>query len=132
MLILPPEFSQRIVFISYLMLVSMSVAFLYELYSCCCCAFSVFLSSQMYWRHPVKGLRRNLDIFISISSLAYHVFLSFWSSAQGLYLLCVFMGVGCYLSARQTKSKDTSSLLHCLLHFFGNVSNVVLYTTYRR
>lgn len=132
-LVLPPQYSQRILAVSYIMLISAATAAVYELYWCCLCALSVFTTSQVYWRHPIKGIRRLLDMAVSALSLFYHMFLA-WTRVdsrlwRAAYFLAVFCGVSCYLVARQTKSKDASSALHCALHVFGNISNVILYSS---
>ena len=132
-LVLPPHYSSRIVNISYLMLVSLATSLFRTLYLCSLCTLAVFITSQLYWRHPTKGRRRLLDMIISASSLLYHIMLATFyvpnPASQIAYFGAVLIGVGCYLIARHLKCKDMSSRLHCLLHIFGNVSNVILYNS---
>ena len=67
-------------------------------------------------------------------SLGYQVFYTstFASDAARLaYLATVVCGCSCYLVARRYSFKygnyNVSSAMHCGLHLFGNLGNVLLY-----
>eukprot|EP01104_Vermistella_antarctica_P004613 TRINITY_DN15032_c0_g1_i1.p1 TRINITY_DN15032_c0_g1~~TRINITY_DN15032_c0_g1_i1.p1 ORF type:complete len:203 (+),score=25.41 TRINITY_DN15032_c0_g1_i1:286-894(+) len=126
-LILPKPFNQRILVIAHFIWVSFGVAFMHELYDCAIMAILVYLTSINYWRHPVRGWRRNLDMTFATLALTHHMTLGYIHGAPMEYAIAIGLAMLCYLLARQQECKDRASALHCCLHLFGNVSNVVLY-----
>lgn len=94
----------------------------------------VLLTSVNYWRHPVFGLRRNLDMLTCACSLSYQLLLAVTEvepAPRNAYLATVVAGLGCYGCSRYysfvLRDKDISSRFHCGLHVLGNMGNLVLY-----
>ena len=94
----------------------------------------VLLSSINYWRHPVVGPRRTFDMICACGSLAYQCVYTSWHTserARQIYWATVLAGGSCYFVGRYFSSTrrafNVSSALHCCLHVFGNVGNIILY-----
>ena len=107
----------------------------------------VFLTSVNYWRNPVYGWRRNLDMSYVAAALTYQNYRAYHllspsspssssssSSSQLPALLTYYtlmgIGIGCYsLSVHLYKKKDiwSSTYVHCMVHVLANIANVLLY-----
>jgi hypothetical protein len=129
-LILQPEYSRRIVLISHVIWISILTSASYGLYFCSLLALTVWATSQIYWSYPVKGLRRSLDMACASASLIYHFGLSISSLTKPqLYLSLLAVALSFYFLARRAQNQNYSSFYHCLMHIFGNISNLVLYSS---
>ena len=133
-LVLPPQYSQRILYASSLMTASIVSAVYNDCPDNAFLAALVLFSSINYWRHPVLGLRRHFDMVCAIGSLGYQcVYTSQYTSptARHLYWGTVLAGGSCYLIGRHFTFKyrafNVSSALHVCLHVFGNLGNLLLY-----
>ena len=123
-MILPKQYSQRIFKSSFLTLISVATSIHFKLYNFTLVTTSVFLTSVNYWRRPVYGWRRNIDIFTSVSGCIYQ---TLHVRSNRLYFVCIALGILCYLCALVTKNKNYSSAWHCGIHVFGNTANILLY-----
>ena len=132
-LVLPPQYSQRILLASCMMTSSVVSAWINNCPDNCALAFLVLCSSLNYWRHPVYGLRRSFDMLCANGSLAYQLFYtSQFTSERGraAYWATVAAGGLCYFLGRRfgrTGNFNVSSSLHCCLHLCGNIGNLLLY-----
>ena len=126
-LVLPLVYSRRIYYVSFLTLLSTSMSLYLGLYDCVFVTTAVFLNSINYWRHPTYGIRRYCDMATATVGCLYQIWLSSQSSNQGVYLLSLCCGIGCYVKARRSPNKNYSSMWHCVIHAFGNFGNVVMY-----
>ena len=133
-LVLPPQYSKRILRVSALTLVSISSAIYNELPFNCGLAATVMFTSVNYWRHPTFGLRRNVDIVCACGALGYQaLFTAYDTTPAGrcAYWLAVAAGGCCYLLAfyngRFLGNLNRASKLHVGVHLFGNLGNVMLY-----
>lgn len=135
--ILEPEYASYIYRLSFISFFSFIYALYCECYDLAAVPGGVFLTSINYWREPVYGWRRNLDMSYVASSLvyqnyrAYHL-LSSPSQTPALITYYTLMGIGmmCYsLSVHLYKKKDiwSSTYVHCLVHVLANTANVFLY-----
>jgi hypothetical protein len=91
---------------------------------------SAWVTSLLYWSHPVRGWRRNLDIYVVRCALAWQVYYAWWNPNGLLYYALTVFGIflyaiGCYIHAPNMYKYST--LLHCALHFVANTANVILY-----
>lgn len=143
--ILEPEYASCIYRISFISFLSSIYALQCECYDLAAVPGGVFLTSINYWREPVYGWRRNLDMSYVACALiyqnyrAYHLLSSPSSSSSSLPALLTYytlMGIGmvCYsLSVHLYKKKDiwSSTYVHCLVHVLANIANVVLYSGIR-
>jgi hypothetical protein len=125
--ILEKKYSQRIYNISFLTLISFCTAFLLNHYDFVVLTLCILVNSLNYWRHPIPGIRRQIDIFCVILSFTYNTIRSFQSLYQSYYIITIFIGILCYLFARKCKSQNLSSFIHCFVHIFANVANIILY-----
>ena len=142
--ILEPEYASCIYRVSFISFLSSIYAIYCECYDLAAVPGGVFLTSVNYWRNPVYGWRRNLDMSYVACALiyqnyrAYHLLMSSSSSSSsssqipGLlaYYTLMGIGMGCYwLSLHLYKKKDiwSSTYVHCLVHLLANIANVLLY-----
>lgn len=128
-LVLQPRYSRRILYTSNVIWLSILASVLYEIYTCTLLTLLVWITSVMYWSHPVKGLRRTLDMACTAVSLAYHFYLASTAYQQMMYFTIVTIGISFYLLARISDDQNCSSFYHCIMHLCGNISNLVLYSS---
>lgn len=129
-LILPSKFSSRIYYISFLTIFPIMASIYFRLYNFTIVTTSVFVSSINYWRYPIKGIRRNIDMtIVSISFLyqSYIVILYTTYHIKFIYYLFNFLSILCYIFARKSKNYNRSSIYHCGIHILSNISNIILY-----
>jgi hypothetical protein len=129
--VLPPQYSSRLLRSSFSTCFSVFFAARYELWSCAAMAFVVLLTSINYWRHPVVGWRRTVDMAAVFIAMTYHLYRSAFCANptyQAVYLLFVAKTGYCYAQARQSPNKNASSAWHCGVHVVGNLANMMLYT----
>ncbi len=91
--------------------------------------FGVWLTSLTFWRQPVYGWRRNLDIAYVSCALGWQVFRSLGAEYQYTYYALVGSGIGCYAASWLVHAQSVwlSTILHAGLHILSNMSNVMLY-----
>jgi hypothetical protein len=92
--------------------------------------FSIFITSINYWRDPVYGWRRNIDIVASILGLSLNSINSYNHPRRGSLnrmLLCclLFYPLGYYF---QNKSLHLSTFFHSLIHILGNMICISYYS----
>jgi len=111
-------------------LVSCAGAAYYGLYDCLATSASVLLFSINYWRRPVYGWRRNIDIANIVSCTLYHC----WRALETLnfyFFLFVTLGVSCYFISRRLQYSGMFRILskyaHTGMHISGNIANSFLY-----
>jgi len=138
--ILKPEYASCIYRISFISFLSSIYAIQCECYDLAAVPGGVFLTSINYWRNPVYGWRRNLDMSYVACALiyqnyrAYHLLSSSQSQALLAYYTLMGICIVCYnLSVHLYKKKDiwSSTYVHCLVHVLANIANVVLYSGIR-
>jgi hypothetical protein len=143
--ILEPEYASCIYRVSFISFLSSIYAIYCECYDLAPVPGGVFLTSINYWRNPVYGWRRNLDMSYVASALiyqnyrAYHLLMSSSSSSSSssshmpallVYYTLTGISMGCYcLSLQLYKKKDIwgSTYVHCLVHLLANIANIFLY-----
>lgn len=130
--VLPPQYSARLFRSSLTTCVSIALAVRHELWTCAVMALLVLLTSLNYWRDPVVGWRRSVDMTAVFVGISYHIYCSYALSEQralqALYALFLLQTAYCYRRARNAPTQDASSAWHCGVHVSGNVANVLLYT----
>ena len=129
-----PEYSIRLYRTCYLMLISMYSAWIHGIIDCFALSVLVFSTSILYWRFPVDGWRRRLDIVCVNGAILYQ---SIHKARQidllpaFLYYSMVIFIVFFYRTARYygrtLHDYDMASRYHMLFHIFGNLGNLVLY-----
>lgn len=128
--VLPPQYSARLFRSSFITCFSVAFAAKHELWTCASVALLVLFTSLNYWRDPVVGWRRSVDIAAVGVGMAYHIYCATFCERayQASYLLFVLNTAYCYRRAREAPSQDASSAWHCGVHVAGNVANMLLYT----
>ena len=133
-LVLGPKYSRRIMCACSLMLGSIGSALWNGLADNMLLAALVLATSVNYWRFPVDGVRRRLDMACANFAFMYQLLYSSRSappSAQLAYFVTVVVGGAFYLGARHygrgRGDHDSASKCHVCLHVVGNVGNVLLY-----
>ncbi len=131
-----PEYSRRILHSSMLTTLSVWSGWYNELYGGLVRASTVLFTSIMYWRHPVDGWRRKLDMFVTNCSIMFQMshtatFLP-TPAAKYVYFGFISCTIACYFTARHFGRRripdfHRSSKWHTAVHFFGNVANLILF-----
>ena len=131
--ILEPEYASCIYRVSFISFLSSIYAIYCECYDLAAVPGGVFLTSVNYWRNPVYGWRRNLDMSYVACALiyqnyrAYHLLMSSSSSSSsssqipGLlaYYTLMGIGMGCYwlslhLYKKRTFGVQRMSIVWCI------------------
>ena len=93
--------------------------------------FSVFLTSINYWKHPIKGFRRNIDIMMVCLSIAYNSYYVYDCIYGHYYINMIILGIAIYIFSGFLYTKKylgLSTLLHCNVHLLSNIANYLLFT----
>lgn len=100
-----------------------------NLFDCFLLSSIIFFTSINYWRYPIKGFRRNIDIIAVICSCIYQTFLALqiYLIYSYLYFLIILLCMKCYVNAIKQTDKKYSSNWHCCIHILANIANIVLY-----
>ena len=93
------------------------------------------LTSLFYWKNPVDGFRRKLDILCANGCICYQLIFTAnelpilaRTSYTAIAMACLWF----YLTARNFGRRkipdyDMSSRWHMCIHIFGNIGNLILY-----
>jgi hypothetical protein len=130
-----PQFSRRIYRSSQLACFSIGGTWYNGLLDNFFLTTAVLFSSLLYWRDPVDGWRRKLDMICANGTVLYQVVYSArflpTQAATLAHFASVVLAASCYLGARhfgRTKGDfDNASKCHVAMHILGNISNVLLY-----
>jgi len=93
---------------------------------------SIGITSQLYWKNPIHNCyMRYIDICTVGCGLSYQIYYSFYSDATLLYITTVSIGLLFYPISNMYIRKNSwiSVYLYSFLHIFGNISNVILYSS---
>ena len=91
----------------------------------------IFINSINYWRNPIRGFRRNIDIFSNIMTLLYGSYYVYGLHNSHLYYYCILsVNINFVLSwlVYSLNRFRLSVLLHCFVHLGGNIGNLLLFT----
>jgi predicted membrane channel-forming protein YqfA (hemolysin III family) len=130
-----PEHAKMLFISSFLTLISFCVATALGVYGGMVVTGAVFLCSLNYWRWPLYGWRRNVDIANTVGCLIYQTWLSMSSPTIVYYLVLTYGGGLFYIAGyllhrfRRNRSQDTLAGIysHMLMHLLTNCGNVALY-----
>ena len=133
-LIIPQPYSRRLYYSGMLSLLSVAVSLHLRMYEFTMLAAIVLLSSLNYWRYPIRGWRRNVDMVCVYGVCLYQVGVSFSLANPWCFLgywLTLIIAGSSYGVARRygrvLRNPDLASRWHMGIHLFGNVSNLILY-----
>ena len=130
-LVLLPQYSKLIYKTSYLLSITSLYGFYQQKYDLATILFCGFLTSINYWRNPTFGLRRKIDMTAIPVGLIYHALRAYTSQHYFAYYALNSMCVLFYPIGHHFYNKNyywTSTYLHCMVHIFGNISFLVLYS----
>jgi hypothetical protein len=129
--ILSPKQYSCIYKVSFLSLVSTGYACYRGHYGLAFVPGGTFITSIIYWRKPDYSWRRYLDMTYVTSGLCYQLIRAYYSEYPRLYyttagIAVLFYGLGIHFYKK--KQYWCSTYAHCMLHVFGNISNLILYS----
>lgn len=94
----------------------------------------IWLTSMLYWWHPVRGWRRNLDIIYVQYAFLYQAWHAIVAEYARAYFILIALAVASYpLSiwyGSKAENKNKQFQFHYLIHIFANIANIVLYSGY--
>jgi len=129
--ICPPLHSKYLLVISMSSLISGAYAIRQGLLHLSIVPLGVWTTSINYWRNPVYGWRRNLDLTYVPLALTYQLYYS--RSMIRFTDYCVVSGVAilCYPVAWYLHTIGWAwggIVAHSGIHIFGNIANLILYS----
>lgn len=129
-LILHPSQCQFLWNISWLSLGSGLFALYQGYYDLAIVPLSVWCTSINYWRHPDFSWRRYLDIGVVHLGLFYQSIRAIHAQYCIPYFITLSVGLLCFPISVYLHKKHPwiSTLLHGMVHIFGNISNIILYS----
>ena len=93
---------------------------------------TIFVTSLNYWRKPrYNTWERTLDVSCVHSSVIYNIFRSFGAEYAYTFYVYISIGLLCYILSNYNHDQKRlylSSLFHSLVHVFGNVGVIYLYS----
>ena len=133
-LILPKTHANYLFYTSFGSLISSSYGVYKKEYINSLCVFLFFLTSINYWRNPVYGFRRNIDILTSILGISINAKNSY-DHPRCLYLnLFLIIGLSFYPLGFyfQNKSLHLSTFSHSLIHIICNLVCISYYSDFNK
>ena len=129
---IPKNHADFIYFLSHTSLASSIYAIANQHYDLALVPGLVYVSSINYWRDPVRGIRRNIDIITVFSTLSYQLYRCLNAENVVVYLFVKVLAMVCYPISEYFSDKDDDLfiLFHGFIHLFGNIANIVLYSGY--
>lgn len=110
------------------------VGFAYGMTSCALMGVALYATSLNYWRHPLlKSRRRTIDMVIAKTSIAYHIYLSFYTANRCLTTMPFLTGSGLYFVSfylYEKKYVKSAAVCHCLLHMLVSIGASFTYMDY--
>jgi len=129
-LVMPKSQADYLFYTSFSALVGSLYGFYKKKYINSLGVFLIFVTSINYWRNPVHGWRRNIDIIASILGLSINVLTSpghprCLKLNLMLFMSLLFYPLGFYF---QHKSIHLSAFSHSLIHIFCNLVCISYYS----
>ena len=101
---------------------------------------SVFATSLLYWRNPVRNSwRRTLDMAVVFSGVTYQTYYAFRhirdTPAMKIYSALIGCSAACYVLSQYFMGRGLlwpATYAHASIHLVANVANLVLYDTITR
>lgn len=113
---------------SFTVLASCIGAAYYKLYDCLTTSLATLICSINYWRDPIYGWRRNVDMMNISTGAIYHA----WRALETDRVYCfgyigfILLGIGCYILSRRMQGR-MGVYAHSTMHVLGNIGNFFLY-----
>ena len=116
---------------SFLQLIPIISSLVCKQYGCTILNTAIFCTSLNYWRKPVLGLRRNIDICVVLSSAAFHIY-KIRDNKDFKYIMTVtglIFTLYPLSSLFQNIHLETSVLCHCCLQVILGLHTSYVYFT---
>jgi len=129
--IIPIEHSILIYRASYFSLVSSLYALYKRQYIISTVPGSVFITSILYWSNPDYSWRRYLDMMVAKTGFIYQLYIAYNAEYSVYYYSLTTLAALCYpIGIYYYNKKDllTSTYFHIMIHIFGNIANIVMYS----
>ena len=131
-LVMPKPQADYLFYTSFSSLVGSLYGFYKKQYINSLGVFLIFVTSINYWRNPVHGWRRNIDIIMCILGLSINIISSLGHPKclklnLMLFISLLFYPLGFYF---QHKSIHLSAFSHSLIHIIGNLVCISYYSDY--
>lgn len=97
------------------------------------CMFGIWGTSLLYWKNPVFGWRRRLDISFCQLAIWYHIYkaLDFDTSIYIPYYTLLAIGFGCYPIGYyyhwNKNDHRTGTIMHMCVHIIPNIATLYFY-----
>ena len=92
---------------------------------------SVWASSLLYWRNPVRNSwRRTLDIAVVFSGVTYQSYYAFRYAPALTYTALIGLSASCYGISQYYLARGRmwpATYTHAAIHIVANIANIVLY-----
>lgn len=102
--------------------------------ACALMGVALYATSLNYWRHPVmSSRRRTIDMVVAKSSIAFHIYLSVYTTNRMLTALPMSLGCSLYFASLylyQKKYVKSAAFCHCLLHALVGMGAALTYKDY--
>ena len=102
--------------------------------SCALMGVALLATSLNYWRYPVIcSRRRTIDMVVAKSSIAYHIYLSLYTTNRMHTTLPFLTGSGLYFASfhlYEKKYVKSAAVCHCLLHALVSLGASMTYKDY--
>lgn len=125
-----PEEAQIVRNASWLSLIGSSIqCFYYGTYDLSIGTFSVFLTSQLYWKRPTYGCRRTMDMSVVFLVFLYYMYSTLNVENAIPYYVFTGSSICCYyVGWREHKKGHTlkAAMIHSLVHLFANIANLCM------
>jgi hypothetical protein len=130
MWIVPVEQATKIFRFSFLTFVPIFTSLYYEKYDIMMMPLTVFITSISYWKEPIYGWRRNIDILAVVVGSGYQLLYFPICSHKVYCFTSMIMGTGCYVLSWffHKKNINWSCNFHCGTHIFANLTLLLLIT----
>lgn len=106
-------------------------AFHYGMNKACFMGIALYVTSLNYWRYPLlNSYRRKIDMVVAKSSIAYHFYLSMYTSNKLLTALPISVGSSLYLVSLYLYKKKyvkSAAFCHILLHLLVSIGASLTY-----
>jgi hypothetical protein len=130
-LIVPLKYARLVQKSSLAMLIPITSSLYYRQYDLTISKSIVWITTNLYWKRPINGWRRKIDITCVLLTTAHHLYRA--RTLGCIYPVFVGLAASCYLLSYYFYKKGgdhnikISVYLHILLHVIAYVSNSVMY-----
>jgi hypothetical protein len=130
-LVLEKHHSKWIYYLGWLSCFNSMIGFTNGYYDTGLMIFAGFLTCINYWRHPILGLRRNIDITMVSLATSYSTYTASFCPNSHIYQIIALIATLSYFIGVIFYNKNyigISTLLHCHAHIWLNICNYLLFT----